>query len=77
MNTVIESGVVETAVGADAISAETEVCQEAEQIGLIGLCIQFLEIGRAGGKPVESLNTSKMGGVSRADDVFWGCKYSG
>ena len=50
---------------------------KAEQIGLIGLCIQFLEIGRAGGKPVESLNTSKMGGVSRADDVFWGCKYSG
>ena len=50
---------------------------QADPIGFQGLCIKFLEIGRAGEKPVESLNTSKMGGVSRADDIFLGCKCSG
>eukprot|EP00964_Phaeocystis_antarctica_P076168 scaffold47081_cov64-Phaeocystis_antarctica.AAC.4 len=32
----------------------------ADPIGFRGLFIPFWGIGRAGGKPVESLNTSKM-----------------
>ena len=32
----------------------------ADKTGFQGLCRTFLEIGRAGGKPVESLNTSKI-----------------